>query len=111
MKNFDKVGLKDLDMTSIITLFLIEKYFKKNFQISWFPNASILLKNFAELEEIFILLSYYGLRNKNVYSSDFSNHAINSIGKLVEINGKYKPWDTVKYEYNLNDKKNFNASN
>ena len=111
MKNFDKGGLKDVDMPSIIPLFLIGKYFKKNFQISWFLNASILLRNFAELDGIFILLSYYGLRNKNVYSSDFSNHAINSNGNLVEINGRYKSWGTVKYEYSLNDKSNFNGSN
>ena len=42
-----------------------------------------------------------------MYFSHFSNHGINFIGNLVDINGKYKSWDAMKYEYNLNDKKKF----
>ena len=29
------------------------------------------------------------------------------MGDLVDINGKYKSWDTIKYEYNLTDKEKF----
>ena len=29
------------------------------------------------------------------------------MGNLVDINGKYKSWDTMKYEYNLTDKETF----
>ena len=30
-----------------------------------------------------------------VYFSRISNHGINFIGNLVDINGKYKVWDTI----------------
>ena len=39
--------------------------------------------------------------------SHFSNHDINFMGNLVDITGKYKSWDTMKYEYNLIDKETF----
>ena len=42
-----------------------------------------------------------------MYFSDFSNHVINFIGNLVDINGKYKSWDTIKCEYSLTDKEKF----
>ena len=45
--------------------------------------------------------------NNSVYISHFSNHSINFIGNLAEINGRYKSWDTIKYEYNLTDKEKF----
>ena len=54
IKNFDKGSLKDVDIPSIIPLFLIEKYFEKKVQISWFRNTRILLINSAEMKEIFI---------------------------------------------------------
>ena len=43
--------------------------------------------------------------------SDFSNHDINFMGNLVDITGKYKSLDTMKYEYNLTDKEHFDGSN
>ena len=45
--------------------------------------------------------------NNSVYFFNFSNHGINFISNLVDINGKYKSWDTMKYEYNLTDKVKF----
>ena len=45
--------------------------------------------------------------NNSAYFSHFSNHGINFIGNLVDINGRYKSWDTIKYEYNLTDKEKF----
>ena len=42
--------------------------------------------------------------NNGVYFSHFSDHVISFIGNLVDINGKYKSWDTIKYEYNLTNK-------
>ena len=47
---------------------------------------------------------YIKIGNKRVYFSDYSNHGINFIGNLVDINGKYKSWDTLKYECNLTEK-------
>ena len=67
--------------------------------------ARVLKKNFAELEQIsslrsvctIDLLSQYlwfnkdiRVANNSVYFSHFSNHGINFIGSLVDINGKYK---------------------
>ena len=49
--------------------------------------------------------------NNTVYFSHFPNDGISFIGNLVEINGKYKSWDTIKYEYNLTDKENLDGSN
>ena len=43
------------------------------------------------------------IRNNSAYFSDFSNHGISFIGNSVDINGKYKLWDIIKYEYNLTD--------
>ena len=43
--------------------------------------------------------------NNSVYFSDFLNHVFSFIGNLVDINGKYKSWDTIKYEDHLIDKK------
>ena len=45
--------------------------------------------------------------NNSVYFFNYSNHGINFISNLVDINGKYKSWDTMKYEYNLTDKVKF----
>ena len=39
--------------------------------------------------------------------SHFSNHGFNFIGNLPDINGKYKSWDAIKYEYNSTDKEKF----
>ena len=47
------------------------------------------------------------IENNRVYFSHFSNHGINFIGSLVDINGKYKSWDALMYEYNLTDKEKF----
>ena len=47
---------------------------------------------------------YIKIGNKRVYFSDYLNHGINFIGNLVDINGKYKSWDTLKYECNLTEK-------
>ena len=57
-------------------------------------------------------LNIYGLinikiANNSVYFSHFPNHGINFIGNLVDINGKYKSWDAINYEYNLTDKEKF----
>ena len=45
--------------------------------------------------------------NNSAYFSHFSNHGINFIGNLVDINGRYKSWDTIKYGYNLTNKEKF----
>ena len=45
--------------------------------------------------------------NNSVYISHFSNHSINFIGNLADINGRYKSWDTIKYEYNLTNREKF----
>ena len=50
---------------------------------------------------------HINIGNNSVYFSHFSNHGINFIGNLGDINGKYKSWDTIKYEYNLTDKEKF----
>ena len=42
--------------------------------------------------------------NNGVYFSDFSNHGICFIGNLVVTS-----WRTIKFEYNLTDKKNLMA--
>ena len=48
------------------------------------------------------ILSQYLWFNKHIYIgkkyisfSHFSNHGINSIGNFVDINEKYKSWDTI----------------
>ena len=61
-------------------------------------------------------LNIFGLKNVSklkmkVYFPDFSNHSFNFIGNLVDISCKYKSWDTIKCEYNLTDKNNFNGPN
>ena len=45
--------------------------------------------------------------NNSVYFSHFSNYGINFIGNLVDINGKNKSWDAIKFEYNLTDREKF----
>ena len=63
-------------------------------------NARYLQRNFADLEQIFMLRSVCTDQNikigiTRVYFSRISNHGINFIGNLVDINGKYKVWDTI----------------
>ena len=60
-----------------------------------------------------IILSQYLWFNKNIkignnnaYFSHFSNHSVNFIGNLLDINGKYISWDAIKYEY-LTDQEKF----
>ena len=89
-----------------------------------FPNTRISQRNFAEPEQSKFLsydpsvpstiLSQHLWFNKHVkignnsaYFSHFSNHGTNLIGNLVDINGRYKSWDTIKYEYNLTDREKF----
>ena len=50
---------------------------------------------------------YIKIRNNSVYFSHFSKHDNNFIGNLVDINGKHKSWDSIKYECNLTDKEKF----
>ena len=50
---------------------------------------------------------FFKIGNNNVYFSHFSNDGISFIGNLADLNGKYKSWDTIKYEYNLTDKEKF----
>ena len=45
--------------------------------------------------------------NNSVFFSHFSNHGINFISNFVDINGKYKSRDAIKYECNLIDKEKF----
>ena len=57
-------------------------------------------------------LNIYGFINISNFEtivcfSHFANHDINFVGNLVDINRKYKSWDSIKYEYNLIDKEKF----
>ena len=126
INNFDTDGLKDVDISSkitnlqcswvkrlfdrtfhdwkIIPLFLFEKQFGKNFKFhGFFAIPQYLIRKMPEFyREIF-----FKIGNNSAYFSHFSNHGINFIGNLADINGKYKSWDTIKYEYNLTDKEKF----
>ena len=62
------------------------------------------------LSQYLWLNKHIKIGNNSVYFSDFSIHGIKFIGNLVDINGKYKSWDTIKNEYSLTDKKNLMAS-
>ena len=44
------------------------------------------------------------IRNSSAHFSNFSNHVTSFIGNLVDINGEYKSWNTIKYEYSFTDK-------
>ena len=151
INNFDKGGLKNVDISSKITSlqcswvkrlfdrnfhdwriiphFLFQKNFGKNFEF----HGSLDIPQFKKMPEFYreillnwskflsydpsvpstILPQYLWLNkhikigNNSAYFSHFSNHGINFIGNLVDINGRYKSWDTIKYEYNLTDKEKF----
>ena len=135
INNFDKGGLKDVDISSkitslqcswvkrlfdrnfhdwkIIPLFLFEKHFGKNFKFHGSLDIpQYLIRKMPEFyREILLnwskflsydpyvpstILSQYLWFNKHIkignnsaYFSHFSNHGINFIGNLVDINGKY----------------------
>ena len=102
----------------IIPFFLVEKYFRKIFKFH--DSLDIPQYHIKKMPEFFapksndpsvlwlvylyVLIKYIKIGNKRVYFSDYSNHGINFIGNLVDINGKYKSWDTLKYECNLTEK-------
>ena len=109
----------------IIPLFLIEKYFEKKFKFheSLDIPRYVIRKMLGFYREILLncrkclcydpsvkstILSqqylwfnkHIKIGNNSVYFSHFSNPGISFIDNLVNINGMYKSWDTIKHEYN-----------
>ena len=68
---------------------------------------TILLYHRLYCLNIYGLINISKLENNSVYFSHFSNHGINFISNLVDINGKYESWDAIKYEYSLTNKEKF----
>ena len=71
--------------------------------------VQVIVNKLFALKNFFVTWIVYDWKigNNSVYFSRFSNHGINFIGNLVDINGKYKSWDTIKYEYNSTNKEKF----
>ena len=105
---------RNLHEQKIIPFFLFEKYFGKSFKFHQYLNIpQYLIRKMAEFyREILLnlskflcyhpsvpstILSQYLWFNNSVYFSHFLNHGINFTGNLVDINGKYKSWDVIKY--------------
>ena len=73
-----------------------------------FPKALLEMPEFyRELSQYLWFNKHIKIGNNSVDFSHFSNHGINFSGNSVDINGKYKLWDTVKYEYSLTSKEKF----
>ena len=127
INNFDKGGLKDVDISSkitslqcswvkrlfdrnfhdwkIIPLFLFEKHFGKNFKFHGSLDIpQYLIKSYDPSVPSTILSQHLWFNrhikigSNSAYFSNFSNHGINFISNLVDINGRYKSWNTIKYE-------------
>ena len=70
--------------------------------LSYDPSTTLTI-----LSQYLWFRNHINIGNNSVYFSHFLNHGINFIGNLLDINGKYKSWDTIKYEYNLTDNEKF----
>ena len=111
----------------IIPLFLINKYFGKNFHLH--PNLSLnlsLADSFREFYKqilmnwstYFVLNSevpsciqsnylWYNrhllIHNRPVYLHSFADKNVNSIGNLLDASGKFKSWNELKTVFTLAD--------